>query len=93
MGYFLKQIYGQQYAAVAQYCGSGAISATIIDPADRDGTSRTLSTIPLRAAPDDFLESRLSLLAGGSSYFLNLSAASSSDISGIDAALPARSIG
>ena len=57
MGYFLKELFGRQYAAVALLFGKGSVSATRLKNYDMLSRDRSLSVIKVESPPSDLAES------------------------------------
>ncbi len=57
MGYFLKELFGQQYIAVALLFGKGSVSATRLKNYDMLSLDRSLSVIKVESPPSDLAES------------------------------------
>ena len=62
MGYFLKEIFGRQYVAVALLFGKGSFSATRLKKDTPPNRERSLSVIKVESLPADFAESTFETL-------------------------------
>lgn len=69
MGYFLKQLFGQQYESIALLFGSGSVSATRLESGKEPGSDRTLSAIEIGPPPSNLAESHFGSLAEGPTFF------------------------
>ena len=62
MGYFLKELFGQQYIAMALLFGKGTVSATRLKNDDMPSHDRSLSIIKVGSLPNDLAESAFEAL-------------------------------
>lgn len=92
MGHFLKEHFGDNYAAVGQFALLGSFRATKIDIEHPHSTDHTLSTINIPATPPDYLEAALASQMSGN-YFLDLAQLPKPQLKIMDKIYPARSIG
>lgn len=69
MGYFLQELFGRQYRAIALLFGWGSVSATRLREGETPGSDRSLSTIEIGSPPGYLAESALEGLATGPTFF------------------------
>lgn len=70
MGMFLKQEFGNNYCAIAQFFGIGEFSAAHIDENHPESIDRTLKPVHISNIPEKLLENRLNKLSKHA-YFLS----------------------
>jgi erythromycin esterase len=69
MGMFLKEKFGKDYFAIAQFFGTGDFSAAYINKNNPNSKYRTLRQIQVAKIPSTLLESQLNII-GSKPYFL-----------------------